>query len=109
MKCRHQLNNYFSEIHTKGQTVVALDLQSLKELAKHNHLENNLNGSSQNCGPLKANHQPSHGDIQKDYLPDTCHSNGSSTHDLISHMNELQNCVLTIKESLSLTKPLQKQ
>ena len=98
---RCNTNKYFSELHTKGLTVVALDLNSLKELTKDNLCESVTNCSSAKSGRVDTKLDTANGDLHEDYLPSpkTLKANVSieSSHD----MAQLQNYLDIIEKSLA--------
>ena len=99
-QCRHNKNKYFSEIHTKGLTVVALDLQSLKELTKDNLCESVAIGSSDKSGRVKTNVDTSNGNLNEDYLPSPKSLEANLPIEISYDMAQLENCLNVIQESL---------
>ena len=93
-------NKYFSEIHTKGLTVVALDLQSLKELTKANLCSTVPNGSSDKSGRVNTNVDTPNGKLFEDYLPCPKSLKANLSIDYSDDMAQLENCINVIQDSL---------
>ena len=95
---RHDKNNYFSEIHTKGLTVVALDMKALKELTKDNLCESVSNGSADQTASVKTKLDTANGD---DYLPSPKSLIANSSIEFSHDIAQLENCINVIEECIA--------